>query len=120
MKVRNIDEDQVTNNDLKKLFAKIGDLVVCRFDRNDFGVFLGSATVEYRRQEDAKRAIEEYHEAFLDDKVLTVEFDMVPNKASQNNSGIASDGSGNKGGPVLRKDPNSASGKGKTLRLKQK
>lgn len=37
LKVRNIDEKQVTNDDLKKLFAKIGDLKVCRFDRNEFG-----------------------------------------------------------------------------------
>ena len=55
LKVRNIDEKQVTNDDLKvsklihptnfliiqKLFAKIGDLKVCRFDRNEFGQFLG-------------------------------------------------------------------------------
>jgi hypothetical protein len=37
LKVRNIDEEQVTNNDLKKLFAKIGELEVCSFDRNNFG-----------------------------------------------------------------------------------
>lgn len=37
LKVRNIDEKQVTNDDLKKLFAKIGELKVCRFDRNEFG-----------------------------------------------------------------------------------
>jgi RNA recognition motif-containing protein len=37
---------------------------------------MGSATVEYRRPEDAKKAIEEYHEAYLDDKVLTVEYDV--------------------------------------------
>lgn len=111
LKVRNIDEEQVTNDDLKKLFANIGELEMCVFDRNNWGHFMGSATVVYKRPEDAKRAIEEYHEAFLDDKVLTVEYDMVkttfPSPTEQ------------KKGPVLRKEP-SSNGKGKTLTLKQK
>jgi RNA recognition motif-containing protein len=51
---------------------------VCRFDRNEFGQFLGSATVTYEKPNDAAKAISEYHGAFLDDKVLTVEYDMVP------------------------------------------
>jgi len=54
LKVRNIDEKQVTNDDLKKLFAKIGELKGCRFDRNGFGQFLGSATVTYENPGDAK------------------------------------------------------------------
>lgn len=49
LKVRNLDEKQVTNDDLKKLFQKIGELRVCRFDRNEFGQFLGSATVTFER-----------------------------------------------------------------------
>jgi RNA recognition motif-containing protein len=77
LKVRNLDEKQVTNDDLKKLFQKIGELKVCRFDRNEFGQFLGSATVTFERAEDAKLAVAEYNGAYLDDKVLTVEFDMV-------------------------------------------
>ena len=36
---------------------------------------MGSATVVYEKPEDAKKAIEEYHGAYLDDKVLTVEYD---------------------------------------------
>ena len=51
---------------------------MCRFDRNEFGQFLGSATVTFERPEDAKQAVVEYNGAYLDDKVLTVEFDMVP------------------------------------------
>jgi THO complex subunit 4 len=78
LKVRNLDEKQVTNEDLKKLFQNIGELKVCRFDRNEFGQFLGSATVTFERPEDAKNAVKEYNGAYLDDKVLTVEFDVVP------------------------------------------
>ena len=48
----------------------------CRFDRNEFGQFLGSATVTYENPANAKQAIQEYHGAFLDDKVLTVEYSM--------------------------------------------
>ena len=37
---------------------------------------MGSATVVYDKPEDAKKAIEEYHGAYLDDKILTVEYDQ--------------------------------------------
>lgn len=36
---------------------------------------MGSATVVYEKTEDATKAIKEYHGAYLDDKLLTVEFD---------------------------------------------
>jgi RNA recognition motif-containing protein len=58
------------------LFEKIGKLNQCRFDRNEFGQFLGSATVVYENIEDANKAIEEYNNAQLDDRVLTVEHDI--------------------------------------------
>ena len=48
----------------------------CKFDRNEFDAFLGSATVVFDKPEDAKKAIAEYHGAYLDDKVLTVEEDV--------------------------------------------
>ena len=55
----------------------MGELVMCRFDYSDFGMFLGSATVQYKRAEDAKKAIHEYHEGELDGKVITVEYDIL-------------------------------------------
>ena len=58
------------------MFEKIGKLNQCRFDRNEFGQFLGSATVVYENIEDANKAIEEYNNAQLDDRVLTVEHDI--------------------------------------------
>lgn len=82
---------------------------MCRFDRNEFGQFLGSATVTFERPDDAKRAVHEYNGAYLDDKVLTVEFDMVP---SVTHVVKPQQSSGGRGGPVL-KHP-----RGKTLRLK--
>lgn len=57
------------------MFEKIGKLRECKFDRNEFDAFMGSATVIYDKAEDAKKAISEYHGAYLDDKLLTVEFD---------------------------------------------
>ena len=122
LKVRNIDEKQVTNDDLKKLFAKQGDLKVCRFDRNEFGQFLGSATVTYEKPGDAQQAIAEYHGAFLDDKVLTVEYDMVPQmtkvvrptSANNNQPGSAR---GNGGVLKVRKGPGAGGNQGKTLRI---
>ena len=35
----------------------------------------------YERFEDAKQAIDEYNGAFLDEKVLVVEYDMVVNRS---------------------------------------
>ena len=58
------------------MFEKIGKLKACKFDRNEFGQFLGSATVIFDQDEDATKAIEEYHGALLDNKVLTVEHDL--------------------------------------------
>jgi RNA recognition motif-containing protein len=37
---------------------------------------MGSATVVYEREEDASKAIEEYHGATLDERLLTVEYDL--------------------------------------------
>jgi hypothetical protein len=37
---------------------------------------LGSATVVYEDGKDAKQAIDDYHGAYLDDKLLTVEYDI--------------------------------------------
>ena len=95
----------------------------CRFDRNEFGQFLGSATVVYEKAEDAKHAIEEYHQAMLDNKVLTVEYDIsslvrVPKvmKQHQISDDVSDDrqpfvkrgktlrvGGGNRGGAALRR-----------------
>lgn len=63
---------------------KHGELEICRFDRNDFGQFLGSATVQYKRPEDARRAKEDYHGATLDDRILIVEYDLVKTTISGN------------------------------------
>ena len=106
LKIRNFNEKQVTNEDLRKLFSKIGELKTCSFDRNNFGEFLGSATVSYQQPDDAKKAIAEYNGAYLDEKVLLVEYDMVKRPPSKTG--------GN--GPIRVQKFNS-SNKGKTLDL---
>lgn len=94
---------------------------MCRFDRNEFGQFLGSATVTYEKPADAQQAIAEYHGAFLDDKVLTVEFDMVPQltKVVRPASAVSNQPNsarGSTGVLKVRKGPN-AGNQGKTLRI---
>jgi RNA recognition motif-containing protein len=88
---------------------------VCRFDRNEFGQFLGCATVTFERPEDARRAVQEYNGAYLDDKVLTVEFDMVTSVThvvkAENASGNANGQT--RPGPVIKP----RGGNGKTLKL---
>jgi RNA recognition motif-containing protein len=91
---------------------KIGDLKVCRFDRNEFGQFLGSATVTYEQPKDALQAINEYNGAYLDDKVLTVEFDNVTAVVKKPMTNISGKSEGMK-----PQRPRSGNGKGKELRL---
>jgi RNA recognition motif-containing protein len=55
----------------------MGTLKACTFDRNEFGAFLGSATVVYENKDGASKAIEEYNGAYLDEKLLTVEYDSA-------------------------------------------
>ena len=78
---------------------------------------MGSATVTYERVEDAKQAIVEYNGAFLDEKVLVVEYDMVhasQRPAAQNTNGNAV----NKlSGGVLQVQKSNSAVKGKTLRI---
>ena len=92
LKVRNIDNQKVTNDEIRvsastlvdlfqKLFEGMGELVMCRFDFSDFGMFLGSATVQYKSPGDARKAIDEYHEGELDGKVITVEYDIEKGSA---------------------------------------
>ena len=98
---------------------------MCRFDRNHFGQFMGSATVTYERPEDASQAISEYHGAYLDDKVLIVEPDMIPTvtkvlKNASPNEGTKRPGRElqvRKNGPGIIRPKPASSGKGKTLRL---
>lgn len=68
------------------MFEGIGELVKCKFDYNDFGNFLGSATVQFKRPEDAKKAIDEYHGAELEGKVITIEPDVESGRGGRDNS----------------------------------
>ena len=61
LKVKNIDPRVVTGQDLQKLFSKSGPLIKASFDTNEFGQFLGTATVIYSKASAATRAIKDYH-----------------------------------------------------------
>ena len=67
------------------MFEGIGELVKCKFDYNDFGNFLGSATVQFKHPECAKKAIDEYHGAELEGKVITIEYDVESGRGSRDN-----------------------------------
>ena len=60
----------------------MGKLKKCMFDRNEFGVFKGTATIIFENSEDAAKAIKEYHGAYLDDKLLTVEYVPILKKVT--------------------------------------
>ena len=86
--MRNIDEKKVSNEDIIALFAKKGSLSKCCFDRNDFGEFLGSATVIYQNPEDATKAINDYNDAILEGNILTVEHEVFVRKIKTANAGV--------------------------------
>ena len=74
LKVKNIDPRVVTGADLQKLFSKCGALISARFDTNEFGQFLGTATVIYTKASCASRAIKDYNMAQIDNRTMKVEF----------------------------------------------
>jgi RNA recognition motif-containing protein len=87
IKVRNIDARVVSVQDLKKLFCKCGPLINATFDTNEFGSYLGTATVIYLRASSANRAIKDYNLAQIDNRTMKVEFAMGQQQTSgvQNN-----------------------------------
>lgn len=66
LRVRGIDSRVVTQADLQKLFSKCGPMINASFDTNEFGSYLGTATVIYSRASAANRAIKEYNMAKID------------------------------------------------------
>lgn len=63
IKVRNIDANSVTVQDLHKLFGKCGPVVSASFDKNMFGQYLGSATVVFAQASAASNAIRSFNGA---------------------------------------------------------
>lgn len=53
---------------------------------------MGSATVVFESPEDAKKAIEDYHGALLDEKPLTVEYDTKVIRVPKIKKGINKEG----------------------------
>lgn len=60
------------NSSFQKLFSKCGPLIQARFDTNEFGQYLGTATVIYAKASAALRAINDYNGASLDNRVMKV------------------------------------------------
>ena len=89
IKVRNIDARVVSVDDLKKLFGKCGPLVTASFDTNEFGSYLGTATVIYMKASSAARAIKDYNLAQIDTRPMKVQYAITSQTASplpRNNS----------------------------------
>lgn len=75
--MRNIDARVVSVQDLQKLFGKCGPMISATFDTNEFGSYLGTATVIYSRASSATRAIKEYNMARIDQRPMKVQFAML-------------------------------------------
>lgn len=68
----------VTSKDLQKLFGKCGELITANFDTNEFGAYLGTATIIYSRASSATRAIKDYNNARIDNRPLQVLYAQQP------------------------------------------
>lgn len=88
IKVRNIDARVVSVPDLQKLFGKCGPLINATFDTNEFGSYLGTATVIFSKASSATRAIKDYNMAQIDNRPMKVQYAMMnaPAPATQGNN----------------------------------
>lgn len=98
--------------DLKKLFGKCGPLINATFDTNEFGSYLGTATVIYNRASSANRAIKDYNMAQIDNRTMKVEFAMGQQQTVQNGSPQQNPSGVRRNGGRIGK-----SGRGRTLNV---
>jgi RNA recognition motif-containing protein len=72
--VRGIDARVVSVQDLQKLFGKCGPLINASFDTNEYGAYLGTATVIFSKASSAARAIKDYHLALIDNRPMKISY----------------------------------------------
>ena len=77
----------MTGQDLKKLFSKCGPLISAAFDTNEFGAFIGTATLIYNRASSAARAIKDYNLAQIDNRTMKVEYAIAGQQQAGTNQG---------------------------------
>jgi len=68
----------VTLQDLNLLFGKCGPLISATFDTNDYGSYLGTATIIYESEESAASAIKDYNLAQIDGRTMKVDYAIKP------------------------------------------
>ena len=117
IKVRNIDARVVTVQDLKKLFGKCGPLISANFDTNEFGSYIGTATVIYNRASSAARAIKDYNMAQIDNRTMKVDYAFSQQQPAGNNQGQQNQRQTQPNG--IRRNANriGKSGRGRTLNV---
>ena len=76
----------VNNSDLYTLFSQFGPLNKCKIDFDDLGRSYGTGLLEYKIEENAKQAMEEYNGAELDGKPIKITRNYEPdNKKNKKN-----------------------------------
>ena len=68
----------MTKQDLELLFGKCGSLISATFDTNDYGSYLGTATIIYESEESAASAIKDYNLAQIDGRTMKVDYAIKP------------------------------------------
>ena len=75
--------------DLQKLFAKSGPLISATFDTNEFGQYLGTATIIYSTGSAAARSIKDYNLAQIDKRTMRVEYAQATGTIAQSGSSLS-------------------------------
>lgn len=65
--------ENVNNQDLSEMFSVVGKLSRCQISYNKLGKHMEKAVLEFESADDAKRAIDKYNGAHLEDKKIVVE-----------------------------------------------
>ncbi|CAB1116877.1 unnamed protein product [Ectocarpus sp. CCAP 1310/34] len=90
----------VMDEDIKELFAGVGDLLHCKIDYDRAGRSNGNAVVIFKRREDAENAVSQFHKRTLDGTPMHVEIVEGGGAAESARGGVRGRGGGGGGGGV--------------------
>eukprot|EP00903_Cladosiphon_okamuranus_P018833 g17322.t1 len=97
----------VMDDDIKELFAGVGELKHCAIDYDRAGRSNGRATVVFKREEDAESAVSQFHKRTLDGAPMHVEIVDPPPAPEPRGGGVRG-----RGGTALREPPAATGGGG--------
>ena len=75
---------EATNEHINELFGKFGPLNVCKIKYDKLGKSFGIATVEFKNEDHAKKALQKYNGAKFDNEIIKIKYDTPPGNPNAN------------------------------------